>query len=401
MMKRILLLTSFILLATLAAVGQIKPSFQSGGLLNLSIDSISTNQKHVYLTWDYVNVNTTTNKIDSIRFYYNSLFDSDTINVLTNQTGLTFTRSLPVASIENYQVVVYLDDGSTVQDDIVLSLDYGGVIIIPEEIYAHMDLNNNKNELVRAPFLPTTEGFIFKYQVEVGGDLVEKCYRMETDPVKDLVLNLQAENPWNTPQYGPQEFWNDVESFVDAASDFDDNPNNSACDEIYYCQISGPTVDLGTGQVSQISFVEPHPCPEVDSIIPKGGVRSQLPGNHTGLGNGPSGPSSPPVQPGNGSYANPSGKGGRSGDENLSTAFRMDILPNPFSSYISLQIEAEDLASEIIVYDLSGKVVYRKSHIFTSQESVLRVSTEAWHPGMYHVHMYNAQFRHVQKLVKQ
>ena len=89
---------------------------------------------------------------------------------------------------------------------------------------------------------------------------------------------------------------------------------------------------------------------------------------------------------------------GRIINEQNSPDFEVSVYPNPFESDFNIRFNGEGLMS-VSIYDVAGKLIYKKDHLFTSPQKT--ISVDAMSSGVYLVRLQTNKLNYFTKLIKQ
>lgn len=78
--------------------------------------------------------------------------------------------------------------------------------------------------------------------------------------------------------------------------------------------------------------------------------------------------------------------------------FEVSVFPNPFESDFNIRYNGEGLMS-VSIYDVAGKLIYKKDHLFTSPQKT--ISVDAMSSGVYLVRLQTNKLNYFTKLIKQ
>ena len=89
---------------------------------------------------------------------------------------------------------------------------------------------------------------------------------------------------------------------------------------------------------------------------------------------------------------------GRIINEENSPDFEVSVYPNPFENDFNIRYNGEGLMS-VSIYDVAGKLVYNKDHLFTTPQKTINV--DAISSGVYLVKLQSNKLNYFTKLIKQ
>jgi hypothetical protein len=77
--------------------------------------------------------------------------------------------------------------------------------------------------------------------------------------------------------------------------------------------------------------------------------------------------------------------------------FEVSVFPNPFENDFNISYNGEGLMS-IYIYDVAGKLIYNKDHLFTTPQKT--ISVDAISSGVYLVRLQTKKLNYFTKLIK-
>ena len=86
----------------------------------------------------------------------------------------------------------------------------------------------------------------------------------------------------------------------------------------------------------------------------------------------------------------------------INKAAQLTLYPNPAQTSVNLQYEGEELSNEqsiVVVYDASGRLIFKTNWVVNTGTSILQITTSEWQPGVYILRLLRGEMVETRRLV--
>lgn len=87
-------------------------------------------------------------------------------------------------------------------------------------------------------------------------------------------------------------------------------------------------------------------------------------------------------------------------DDKLNQGIKVNLIPNPANNFIELSCKTNsDKLLEVLIYDIQGKLMFHKNHVFSNEQSV-KVDISEWSLGNYYIKIVGPTFNEMSSFIK-